>query len=378
MKKTKDYSKNHISKSNSIFDYDKYDNNLQTNNDEKEDEDDFSFIGRNDAKIKKTNSNLKKGKVKNKKNKNNKKNDYNKELNLNNEEINLKKVKELKKRKRKEQKARNKKLKKIEKNEAKKQKRKIKRKLNNKEIEKIRRTKRIIKAISIFILIVLAIILFLMSPIFYIDDIIVENNEKLSDDAIVNLLNINNETNIFEENDSKINNALKQNPYIEEVQIKRILPSTLKLTIKERKVMFLLEYANSFVYVDKNGNILEISSNDISENVKILGYSTENIREQKKLTDDDIKKLNEVREFLKAFESYNIKDKITSIDIRNDSDYLIYMQNDGKVIHFGDYSNSSTKVMYIKAVLEKEEGNQGEIYVNMDLNKKNPYFKQNV
>ena len=217
-----------------------------------------------------------------------------------------------------------------------------------------------------------------MSPIFYIDDIIVENNEKLSDDAIVNLLNINNETNIFEENDNKIENALKQNPYIEEVQIKRILPSTLKLTIKERKVMFLLEYANSFVYVDKNGNILEISSNDISENVKILGYSTENIREQKKLTDDDIKKLNEVREFLKVFESYNIKDKITSIDIRNDSDYLIYMQNDGKVIHFGDYSNSSTKVMYIKAVLEKEEGNQGEIYVNMDLNKKNPYFKQNV
>ena len=373
MKKTKDYSKSHISKSNSIFDYDKYDNNLQTNNDEKEDEDDFSFIGKSDAKAKKTSNKMKKSKIKNKK-----KNDYDKEVNINNEEINIKKVKELKKRKRKEQKARNKKLKKIEKNEAKKQKRKIKRKLNNKEIEKIRRTKRIIKAISIFILIILAVILFLISPIFYIDDIIVENNEKLSDDAIVNLLNINNETNIFEENDNKIENALKQNPYIEEVQIKRILPSTLKLTIKERKVMFLLEYANSFVYVDKNGNILEISSNDISENVKILGYSTENIREQKKLTDDDIKKLNEVREFLKVFESYNIKDKITSIDIRNDSDYLIYMQNDGKVIHFGDYSNSSTKVMYIKAVLEKEEGNQGEIYVNMDLNKKNPYFKQNV
>ena len=37
-----------------------------------------------------------------------------------------------------------------------------------------------------------------------------------------------------------------------------------------------------------------------------------------------------------------------------------------------------TKMLYIKAILDKESGNEGEIFVNMDLNNKNPYFKQKV
>ena len=32
-------------------------------------------------------------------------------------------------------------------------------------------------------------------------------------------------------------------------------------------------------------------------------------------------------------------------------------------------------MLYVKAIVEKEKGNDGEIFVNMNLNEKNPYFR---
>ena len=73
-----------------------------------------------------------------------------------------------------------------------------------------------------------------------------------------------------------------------------------------------------------------------------------------------------------------IADKVTSINIADGSDYQIYMKDESKIVHLGTIDNIDTKMLYVKAIVEKEKGNDGEIFVNMDLNKKDPYFRQNV
>jgi cell division protein FtsQ len=289
-----------------------------------------------------------------------------------------KKINKLNKKLLKEQKEKQKELKRIEKLEAKRRKQEKIKNLSPKELRKRKARKIAIKYSFVFVLFIFAVILFLLSPVFYIKNIEVEGNSKISSEQIKALLQINSTTNIFEESNNKVNAKLKENKYIEKADVRRILPSTLKVNVVEREVEYLLEYANSYAYTDKNGNILEVSANPVEGKVKIIGYSTKSLNEQEKLDESDIEKLNNVKSILQSAEQFEIRNKITSINIADQDDYQIYIESEKKIVHLGDTKNLDTKMIYIKAILEKEKGNDGEIFVNMDLNKKQPYFRQNV
>ena len=304
-----------------------------------------------------------------------------KAINKSTEKKNAKKKKQINKLNKKllkEQKEKQKELKRIEKLEAKRRKQEKTKNLSPKELRKRKARKIAIKYSFVFVLFIFAVILFLLSPIFYIKNIEVEGNSKISSEQIKALLQINSTTNIFEESNNKVNAKLKENKYIEKADVRRILPSTLKVNVVEREVEYLLEYANSYAYTDKNGNILEVSANPVEGKAKIIGYSTKSLNEQEKLDESDIEKLNNVNSILQSAEQFEIRNKITSINIADQDDYQIYIESEKKIVHLGDTKNLDTKMIYIKAILEKEKGNDGEIFVNMDLNKKQPYFRQNV
>lgn len=314
----------------------------------------------------------------------------NQNLELNNESINDtnqnkrnknekgKKVKKLNKKLIKEQKKKQKEIKKLEKIEEKKRKKERIKNMSPRELQKRQARKYTVKYSFVIILLIFAIVLFLLSPIFYVKNIEIEGNSKVSNEEIKSLLQIGAETNIFKETAKNVNKKLKQNKYIEKADVKKVLPSTLRISITEREVEYLLEYANSFVYVDENGNILEISTNEIEGKIKIIGFTTENLNEQYKLNDEDIQKLKNVQTIIKSAKQFEISDKITSINIADENDYQIYMKDESKMVHLGTMDNLDTKMIYVKAIVEKEKGNDGEIFVNMDLNKKDPYFRQNV
>ena len=304
-----------------------------------------------------------------------------KAINKSTERKNAKKKKQINKLNKKllkEQKEKQKELKRIEKLEAKRRKQEKIKNLSPKELRKRKARKIAIKYSFVFVLFIFAVILFLLSPVFYIKNIEVEGNSKISSEQIKALLQINSTTNIFEESNNKVNAKLKENKYIEKADVRRILPSTLKVNVVEREVEYLLEYANSYAYTDKKGNILEVSANPVEGKVKIIGYSTKSLNEQEKLDESDIEKLNNVNSILQSAEQFEIRNKITSINIADQDDYQIYIESEKKIVHLGDTKNLDTKMIYIKAILEKEKGNDGEIFVNMDLNKKQPYFRQNV
>lgn len=304
-----------------------------------------------------------------------------KAINKSTESKNAKKKKQINKLNKKllkEQKEKQKELKRIEKLEAKRRKQEKIKNLSPKELRKRKARKIAIKYSFVFVLFIFAVILFLLSPIFYIKNIEVEGNSKISSEQIKALLQINSTTNIFEESNNKVNAKLKENKYIEKADVRRILPSTLKVNVVEREVEYLLEYANSYAYTDKKGNILEVSANPVEGKAKIIGYSTKSLNEQEKLDKSDIEKLNNVNSILQSAEQFEIRNKITSINIADQDDYQIYIESEKKIVHLGDTKNLDTKMIYIKAILEKEKGNDGEIFVNMDLNKKQPYFRQNV
>ncbi|MGN1301985.1 MAG: cell division protein FtsQ/DivIB [Clostridia bacterium] len=129
--------------------------------------------------------------------------------------------------------------------------------------------------------------------------------------------------------------------------------------------MLLLD--EKYAYINNQGYILEISETKLEVPI-IIGYVTENLEPGQRLEEADLKKLNTVIQIVKTAEEKELDKKISDINIENERDFLITMESENKIIHFGDSSNIDDKFIMLKAVLEDNVGVKGEIFVK-DLNK---------
>ncbi len=288
--------------------------------------------------------------------------------------INRKKLEKVKKKKRKERIKREKEIRKQEKLEEK-QRIKNRKKSNPKLIAKRKKTMKIVEILFLILLVITAILLFLLSPVFKITNIQVKGNEKISADEIISLSKIEKEINLFKINKKEIESYIKQNSYIENVKINRKMPGSIEIIVEERKAEFEIEVGGGYAYIDNNGYILEINSENLEDKLKILGYKTKNedILEGNRLCQEDIDNLKTVISILNVAENYQIKQKITSFNIENDANFIVELKNENKIVHLGDTTNIDIKMLYLQSILEKEKEKSGVLHLNVDFRNKFPY-----
>ena len=254
--------------------------------------------------------------------------------------------------------------------------------LNQRREERKRRFKRklrIVKYITLVALIIVVILLILFSPLFNIKEILVEDNEIVSTEQIKSLAKINIDTNTFKINANKVNKQVKENPYIDEIEIIRNLPSTIIIKVKERKPAFLIEYANGYACIDKSGYILNIAEE--KQNLPILqGLQTTNDKfvVGSRLEVQDLSKVYVVSKILEIAAENDISSLITRVDIENINNIKLILEEQEKTVYVGDYTNLNIKLLTLKQILEKTEGTPGEILINMNLNSEYPIFREKV
>lgn len=260
---------------------------------------------------------------------------------------------------------------------------KTKRMLTDEEIEiqRIKRMKKlkIAKYLMLIALFITLIVVTMFSPLFNIKSIVVTGNNKITQNEIISLSQVQLEENTYKINKYKVKQRIKENAYIEDVTIKRKLPSELQISIVERQVAFMIEYGASFVYIDNQGYILEISENKLELPI-LQGIQTESAQFEagKRLENEDLQKMNTVLKIMEIAKNNDISNIITRIDIEDEENYKIVFETKEKTAYLGDNSNLNTKILTIKAILEKNEGIAGEIFVNMDLNTNYPIFRERV
>lgn len=138
----------------------------------------------------------------------------------------------------------------------------------------------------------------------------------------------------------------------------------------------MLEYANSFAYINNQGYILEISEEKL--NVPIIqGYTTnqEEIKNGSRINNEDLEKLSTVLKIIESANANGIGDLVSKINIENKQNYTLILDSEKKTVYLGDASNLSNRMLYLKAILEQEKGVEGEIFINGDLNKQDVYFR---
>mgnify|MGYP002536236898 FL=1 len=246
--------------------------------------------------------------------------------------------------------------------------------------KKKKRVKRIIKWTSLALIIIAGAIFAFASPLFNITQIEVINTNLLSKDKVISLSGIKKDQNIFRFLKSDVIKKIKEDPYVQDVKINRQLPNKVQIDIEERQRNFSLEFLNGYAYINNQGYILEISQDKLNLPV-IKGASTEenNIRPGKRLEQKDLEKLEVAIKIMTIAKENELDEKVTSIDISNKNEYILYLESEKKTVYLGNQENLTTKMLYTKKIIEKESGNEGTIYVNGDFtNKFKAYFRQKV
>lgn len=250
---------------------------------------------------------------------------------------------------------------------------------NKKNDAKKEKDLNVLKVLALICIFSVLLIVLLSSNLFNVNTILVEGNSKLSDEKVISLSSIELYTNIFNINKSKIKSKLKENSYIEAVKISRRLPSTIVIDIDERIPTYMLQFADSYVYINNQGYMLEISNEKIEVPI-LTGFTTDlsNIKPGNRINSDDLKKMGMVIRIYQTLNNNDIAEMLSKIDMSNEKNYTLFFESEQKKAYLGNASDLSTRIVCLKGILEATTGKAGEVFLNVDLNTERPYFRENV
>lgn len=123
--------------------------------------------------------------------------------------------------------------------------------------KKVRKKKHYMARFLIILCVIIALVAFLLSPVFNVKHISVTGNDYYTDQEVINMGNATKGGNIFIHSGiSSIKSRLEGNPYFSSVKVSIGLPSTLKISVTERKQVAALIYGDQYIVIDVDGKVL--------------------------------------------------------------------------------------------------------------------------
>jgi len=101
---------------------------------------------------------------------------------------------------------------------------------------------------------------FLIKNGFIINNIQILGIKNISKENIIKIVNKEKKSNILNVSLSNIYNELKNNDWVKELYIERILPNTIKIIIKEKEAVGIWQYEMSNKLITKNGEIISTAN----------------------------------------------------------------------------------------------------------------------
>ena len=88
-------------------------------------------------------------------------------------------------------------------------------------------------------------------------------NDKVTKENIMELSGLSVGKKLYKDLRSQISSKIEQNPYVKDAKIERNLSGKLKITVTEREPDYLINYSGEYIYIDKEGYILELSKEQL-------------------------------------------------------------------------------------------------------------------
>ncbi len=148
--------------------------------------------------------------------------------------------------------------------------------------------------------------LFLSSDLFDVTGFEVEGNRYYSDEEILTLGGCKTGGNIFWGTGlSDIRNRLLQDPYMETVAMRRVLPATVRIEIEERRQTAAIVYGDEYVVIDSTGIVLRKTG--VEPKVPVIhGLTISALHPGETIEVEERVQLRQTLELLEAMEANNM------------------------------------------------------------------------
>ena len=224
-------------------------------------------------------------------------------------------------------------------------------------------TSKVVIIFSLILIVVIVLYTSLNSGIFNSDNIEIEGNKYVESEYIIKALDINNNKNIFRYNIKDMEEILLNNKYIDKVEIKRLLPNTLKVSIIEKEIVANLYNEEIYCYIDKEGNFIDEIDENNKDNEVItvhIDYNKTDSQEIKFKNEENKKRLLYLLEYIKEEGIYK---KIDNIDMTKPNFINMSTKEDINILLNSDeeLKYNISRLAMILADLQNKKQKGGEI-----------------
>lgn len=224
-------------------------------------------------------------------------------------------------------------------------------------------TSKVVIIFSLILIVVIVLYTSLNSGIFNSDNIEIEGNKYVESEYIIKALEVNNNKNIFRYNIKDMEEILLNNKYIDKVEIKRLLPNTLKVSIIEKEIVANLYNEEVYCYIDKEGNFIDEIDENNKDNEVItvhIDYNKTDSQEIKFKNEENKKRLLYLLEYIKEEGIYK---KIDNIDMTKPNSINMSTKEDINILLNSDEESkyNISRLAMILADLQNKKQKGGEI-----------------
>lgn len=224
-------------------------------------------------------------------------------------------------------------------------------------------TSKVVIIFSLILIVVIVLYTSLNSGIFNSDNIEIDGNKYVESEYIIKALEVNNNKNIFRYNIKDMEEILLNNKYIDKVEIKRLLPNILKVSIIEKEIVANLYNEEIYCYIDKEGNFIDEIDENNKDNEVItvhIDYNKTDSQEIKFKNEENKKRLLYLLEYIKEEGIYKKIDNIdmtkpNSINMSTKEDINILLNSDEELKY------NISRLAMILADLQNKKQKGGEI-----------------
>ncbi|WP_455544201.1 cell division protein FtsQ/DivIB [Intestinibacter sp.] len=225
------------------------------------------------------------------------------------------------------------------------------------------RINRLITVLLFVFMVCIGTIVFIKSDFFSLRNIKIVNNNILTKSEINQLSKITIGRNLFTYNLEKIKSNIKESRYIQNVTVKKHIPSSIVINIEEKIISCILkDESNNYYYIDDNMKYIDkVEKNKLKEGYPIVEIDF-TIKENKvTFADEEDKKV--LISLINNIKKDGLDNKINSINLLKNNEITMKTEEGIKIIlkKDGDIKHDIAKLTQILIDLKSYDVNYGKI-----------------
>jgi len=189
------------------------------------------------------------------------------------------------------------------------------------------------------------------SKTFHTRRIEVSGNELLTKDEILDLAGLKPQSSIWKRDLCQITDGIRRNPFVESVEVERLLPDVLQIQIEEKHPVALLNLQGTFYCVDGHGLVLPSKPGKLYDLPVISGDFQGGVSIGRKARG---KRIQDGLGFLMfVFRSRpELYSRISEVVVGRPEGLILYTSKAGVPVRVG-MGGYTRKILYLEAILDK-------------------------